>query len=883
MGNTDIVEEEVPAHDDQDIEDLDLGFAGDIIRDCYEPDVNLPGRPELSQRGAPVKIQLNIFKIISYPTEPLYMNTLFIGDGTLKQDVIEQVLGSKGFQLGLGNRIWDGNRAVWGRNPVEHHQFNVELNRPMGKGKSGSKPTKKTVLVRMGEMKRVRFDKVEAFVNRKEVLDGDVFAALYALDNLLCRAHSDTGTRIKGTFFGNGCERRSLGSGIEVVAGLKQFLCIVDGPSGATIAVKADVEYGTLFKGGPLIQLIVELSGLNDEDALGVPLNAHVIMEAAKKLKGLAVTARENNQAHADKYMVEEILFGTSARDRQFQLTGPNGEEITMLEWYRSRDVHLVYPDLPLVKLIKGRTSVVPMELVTVDYGQHYPFRQHVGNDQSCPSILNEEQRKIMDAFALPPPNERVQAISKSMQTMCWVAEPDKLMSGLRVDTNASKAEGRFLLAPKVMYWDGKEVVPDSGSWVIKSNRFFLPSSNMLMSWSIVVARCLENAGKVPAAIETFRTELLKIYVRHGGHVSTKQPPTILAKGDAAEDLVKSGWNGAGNHAQKRPQLLVVIVVDDEQAAKDRIRAEAECKYGVHVECITWAQVVKGDSDFMLRVCMRIHAKLGGTNCRASSPLTGVNGHFNTPTAIIGATIYRPTPGHPGASVVSMTLSMDKFGARYAASCMHINYGGDTIGEDAIFEMLKPLLATWKVWNHCKGPEQILYLRESPHGSKWKHIVKQEVPAMKKLVRVNGLDCKFVVAVTNRDHGVRFFSEKTNRIGNPVPGTMVENGVTAPHKHEFYLCSHDETQGTASPVHYHVILNEPGIRSDKFCAVLHEQCYNTADGTSTLPVHPAVHYAGLAARRAIHHYDAASPSGATTPKLRPIGREGGFGTSMWFL
>lgn len=62
----------------------------------------------------------------------------------------------------------------------------------------------------------------------------------------------------------------------------------------------------------------------------------------------------------------------------------------------------------------------------------------------------------------------------------------------------------------------------------------------------------------------------------------------------------------------------------------------------------------------------------------------------------------------------------------------------------------------------------------------------------------------------------RFFPDKSaaDKNGNALPGTLVDREVTHPFQYDFYLCAHVALQGTARPVHYHVIHDEVGMKPD---------------------------------------------------------------------
>ncbi|CAH1436696.1 unnamed protein product [Lactuca virosa] len=71
-----------------------------------------------------------------------------------------------------------------------------------------------------------------------------------------------------------------------------------------------------------------------------------------------------------------------------------------------------------------------------------------------------------------------------------------------------------------------------------------------------------------------------------------------------------------------------------------------------------------------------------------------------------------------------------------------------------------------------------------------------------------------------RRHHTRFFPMKhgdkvcTDRIGNILPGAVVDTKICHPMEFDFYLCSHAGIQGTSRPTHYHVLYDENKFTPD---------------------------------------------------------------------
>lgn len=53
-------------------------------------------------------------------------------------------------------------------------------------------------------------------------------------------------------------------------------------------------------------------------------------------------------------------------------------------------------------------------------------------------------------------------------------------------------------------------------------------------------------------------------------------------------------------------------------------------------------------------------------------------------------------------------------------------------------------------------------------------------------------------------------------------------------EYDFYLCAHSAIQGTARPVHYHVILDEAGVPPNEFQRMVYQMSYQYM--RSTTPV-----------------------------------------------
>ena len=63
---------------------------------------------------------------------------------------------------------------------------------------------------------------------------------------------------------------------------------------------------------------------------------------------------------------------------------------------------------------------------------------------------------------------------------------------------------------------------------------------------------------------------------------------------------------------------------------------------------------------------------------------------------------------------------------------------------------------------------------------------------------------------------VRFFSMVGNNATNPPSGSVVDDVVTLPERHDFYLVSQSVRQGTVNPTSYNIIENTTSLKAEHF-------------------------------------------------------------------
>ncbi len=857
---------------------IDVGTAGRSVWTGGNAPSGLAARPAPSTLGQSLKISLNSHQVDISTLEKakVYQYDVQVGSGTEKRGLIKKVWASKGVRDAVGQGfVYDGNKLAWSSKRLERDvNITIDIDAEDGNApRKDGKENKHRVLIKCTN--KVRVDTLVQYLEGRIAFDNAVLEAINFLDHLIRETPSLKYTPIKRMFFARGQNRFILGNAVEAFKGVFASMRIVHGGPGksAHLAINIDVANGTFWTSSMVHNAAKELTGRRDVNDLIVALQrggeSSREGQALKKMRKLHVVAH-HRRGEIDEYCIDRLVY-KSAKDVTFE---KDGKKVTIYDYFAKEfNVRLQFPDLPLCKMTKGKNTMLPMEVLKIKENQRYVTK------------LDDKQTSNMIKFAVEPPDGRLKSIKQGQDMLAWDTDPVLKHFGLRVNPTMTSVDGRLITAPKVGFAGGEAKPGTSGRWDLKGKKFLTPNTAPLKSWAVCVISGRRGGKPDKAAIQTFISEFIKIYKGHGGRVENTQPAMALASGDDVGSWVTDAWNKAGNQSNSRPQILVFILPDKDAITYGRIKRSADCRYGVVSQCMQYSHVQKCQAQYMSNVCMKFNAKLGGQTSRAIGAKSGgPTGIFTTPTCVIGADVSHAAPGSQAASMAALTMSMDKLGIRYAATCETNGYRVEMISTDNINNMIKPMLQAWmKDVGGGQFPKRILYFRDGVSEGQYQHVIEQEVNDMKALLKTANpnVNIPFVAIVGGKRHHVRFFPQagKGDRNNNPLPGTLVETGVTHPFENDFYLCSHSAIKGTARPMHYHVLLNEAKMSNEELQTLIYEQCYQYIKSTTPISQHPAIYYAHLVSNRAIPHDPAWSGSSDATPSSRPTGSQGQTDTS----
>ena len=202
----------------------------------------------------------------------------------------------------------------------------------------------------------------------------------------------------------------------------------------------------------------------------------------------------------------------------------------------------------------------------------------------------------------------------EGLKKLNWARDPFLETYGMKIDSTMLVTNARILEPPEPLFFDNTIAKPGfSGRWDLRGKVFLRPNDRPLKSWGIVV---LSPQDRRPAAttdqVEAFKRNFINLYRGHGGQVENSNPPIVVGVSDDAK-AIEQGFLAAGNAANLRPQMLLVVLSNRSAEIYNRIKKSCDCRYGVMSQCVQGSNVVKNQPQYCSNVLMKFNCKLGGT------------------------------------------------------------------------------------------------------------------------------------------------------------------------------------------------------------------------------------------------------------------------------
>ena len=667
-------------------------------------------------------------------------------------------------------------------------------------------------------------------------------------------------------------QRADLGAGLEALRGYFSSVR----PSLSRILVNVNVATAAFYKSGPLLALMLEVSGGRPptSDAqqqklaaffrkLKFQTNYMPDIDAQGKVKKLA-----NGQA-VTKRKVHTITgispFGKNSQNVTFDEMTSNGKvtNVTVQDYFHHKyNVKLSNPRAPLVNCSTGtHPRWIPVELCEIMPGQ--PAKR----------LLLGPQTSEMIQFAARRPHENAESITSTGLQVTRInpvvdgSNVHLRSFGITVSTEMLTVQGR-VLNPPLLHYRTKPLRPSNGSWNLDTRNLGPNPFRMagkLGSWNTLVISPSNRApapggiAEIKRNLELFRNAL----TTYGMQPGPVQEPGILSidmndiKVRHEVDLAKIKGvisNGLRSLFSQKPNFLLILLADDNAVLYDCIKFVCDCQLGIPTVCNIVSKFSKGQIQYFANVALKFNQKLGGVNHivdpQALAPLDGKS-------ILFGIDVTHPSPGseESAPSVAGVVASVDGFFSQFPAS-MRVQQGRQEMVSE-LEEMIMERLRLWQKRNRGALPTKVVVYRDGVSEGQYRTVLEQERPAFikafEKLYGGHGKHPKLTIAVVGKRHHTRFYptreDETDGRTGNVKAGTVVDRGITREKGFDFFLAAHQALQGTSKPAHYEVLLDENQFGANQLERVTNSLCHGYAKATRAVSVCPPAYYADLLCER----------------------------------
>jgi eukaryotic translation initiation factor 2C len=835
-------------------------------------------RPAFNASGKPIKVEVNQYRVKEIGHVDVYQYSVSITPVPARPIMIEKIWNTATCQAKLKEQtkktwIFDRRAIAWC--PANLRELRVRVNIDEAKGYEPKEENMFNVVIKPAGT--IRLAMLRAYLNGETDFANPILECMNFLDHVIRETPAKQMQAIKRLFFPANSRRGDLSNCIEVIQGMYASIrmnqSIKEGGSG--LGINVNIANCAFWLSQNFEQLAREYLRLYGERAwanLDYGRMAEVLKPIEKVLPNgtrryelspafkvliklyrikfvVSHRGKENdreNKVYTLKRFAHHPEFGAeggNAKQYSFDMKQRNGQtrKVSVFEYFQMRyNITLQYWRLPLLETSRG--GAFPMEVCRVPRYNRYPFK------------LSPLETSKMIKFAVQRPPVRRADIQNKADALQWHKDPVLQEFGIKMDTQMAAVNARLIQNPEIEFGDKKKHNPGtSGRWDLRGKKFVKPNPFPLKSWAFVsVEQCIDKPG-----LDRFAKAFCAAYRGHGGKIE-KEPLLLSFKEHIQHDvIITEAMQQTGKANKASPQIIFLVLKDRTAWIYERLKKNADCRWALLTQMVLLEHVVRAQPQYCSNVAMKVNAKLGGSTSRLAGPSP-----FKVPTMFIGVDVSHGAAGAKAStSMAAICCSIDKDASYFVGDAEANGKRVEVLMPQNVRQLIPPMIKAFQQANKC-FPKQVFYFRDGVSEGQFGHVMEYEIKALKQAFQqeTGGVIPKITVIVATKRHHIRFFPDKScaDKNGNALPGTLVDREVTHPFQYDFYLCAHVALQGTARPVHYHVISDEIGMKPDDLQKMIYQQCYQYMRATTPVSLHPAVYYAHLAGARARQHENVAT-------------------------
>ncbi|KAL2484366.1 Protein argonaute 2 [Forsythia ovata] len=561
-------------------------------------------------------------------------------------------------------------------------------------------------------------------------------------------------------------------------------------------------------------------------------------------LKGLKV--RVTHRVTKQKYTVAGLTT-MNARGISFTFDDPDGisppTEINLVDYFMDKwGKDIVYKDILCLDLSKNnRPNYVPMEFCVLVEGQRYPKEQLERLDRDAGVFLKK--------LSVAPAKERKDRIDEMVRAEDGPCGAVMKNFEIGVDKNMTRVVGRVIGAPDLRLGSPSlvKVDRDKCQWNLVGKS--LVEGKSIERWALIDFTQGDRFQLHGSFINNLRRRCT------GLGMSMDEPlvyqSTFMKEFSAIsriEGLLKSVVAEAMRRKSGKLQLIVCVMTKKDPGYK-YLKWVSETKIGVITQCCLSMNANKGQDQYFSNLCIKINAKLGGSNVELSGRLPHFEGKEHV--MFIGADVNHPGPKDSSCPSIAAVVGTVNWPAanRYAARVCPQENRKEKIVNFGM--MCSDLVNTYARINGVK-PSRIVVFRDGVSEGQFDMVLNEELINLMRAIYDDHYRPTITLVVAQKRHQTRLFLQNGRdggASGNVPPGTVVDTIIVHPFEFDFYLCSHYGGLGTSKPTHYYVLWDENRFTSDSLQKLIHHMCFTFARCTKPVSLVPPVYYADLVAYR----------------------------------
>ncbi|KZT22267.1 argonaute-like protein [Neolentinus lepideus HHB14362 ss-1] len=544
---------------------------------------------------------------------------------------------------------------------------------------------------------------------------------------------------------------------------------------------------------------------------------------------------------------------------RQYKFDCPElGGEVTCEAYFqRKYGIALRHAtDLPLVDLggqQAKRSNYIPAELCTILPNQ--PFRGKLTDEHTANMIL----------VACKPPNINAQSIvGRGLDELGFRQTPPPLNAfGVSIGNEMAIVPGRILPSPNIEYGQGRPSVDPRASWNLRGVRF--ARGGKLEKWAVLLIKDGNdrdefrdvNDPDLRAVVDGFAN-----MCRTSGMTVDRQAPVYVAAqlpSKRDDTLLRPNAiktiQGVLRSIKQKPNLVLVILSSGDKHIYSGLKHLCDVYLDLATVCVHSSKIRKSQVQYFANVALKVNMKLGGVNHTVTSD-TGTRFLKQEPTMLVGMDVTHPGFGSVlgTPSIAAVVASVEPMFGQFPCSLRIQESRKEMITN--LKDMMVERLEAFKKRNNTL-PRRVLVYRDGVSEGQFAIVVNDELPkirdAFKKLSTPQAqYKPKLTIVICGKRHHTRFYPTEEGNAddkGNPRPGTVVDQGVTAVYDFDFFLQAHGGLQGTTRPTHYYVVYDEIGFNADQLQGLTNEVSYMFARATKAVSLVSPAYYADLACER----------------------------------